>query len=77
MPRATSTRKATPSTPARSANALRAYAAGSVTSTIDLTMSPARVTVPQRAQSAVRRNATLLGIAASVVWIYDLARIVG
>ena len=74
MARGTSTHR-TGTTPTRSANALRAYAAGGVTSTIDLTCSPARIT--QRANEAANRNGMLLGLLAGSVWIYDLVRIFG
>jgi hypothetical protein len=72
MARGTSTRR-TGSTPQRSASALRAYAAGSVTSTIDLTRSPGRVT--QRADDVAVRNGVLLGVLATTVWAYDLVRV--
>ena len=65
----------TGTTPQRSANALRAYAAGSVTSTIDLTCTPPSIT--QRAHETARRNGMLLGLLAGSVWIYDIARIFG
>lgn len=76
MPRGSSTNKPVVQVPARSANALRAYAAGSVTSTIDLTGYPVRRTVAEQATHVVTRNVVLLGMAASLVWVYDLARIV-
>jgi hypothetical protein len=73
MTRGTSTHRAT--TPARSANALRAYAAGGVTATIDLTCSPARVR--ERAQQTAYRSGIGLGVVASCIWAYDVVRVLG
>jgi hypothetical protein len=72
MPRHAAVRK--PGTH-RSPSAARAHRAGSVTSTIDITRSPA-FDVRQRAMAAAARNGLVLGALGAVIWIYDIARVI-
>lgn len=72
MPRHATTRKPGAH---RSASAERAYRAGSVTHTIDITRSPA-FDVRQRASAALNRHALALGIVAVAFWIYDVGLLI-
>jgi hypothetical protein len=55
----------------RSVSAERAYRAGAVTRTIDISRSPA-FEVRQRATATLNRHALALGVIAAAFWIYDL-----
>jgi hypothetical protein len=72
MPRHAATKK---QTPYRSASAAQAHRAGTVRHTIDIAQSPA-FTVRQRANAAAARNGLAFGLVATMVWIYDLARVI-
>jgi len=59
----------------RSPSAQRAYRAGMVTHTIDMTQPPA-FRVGQRATAVALRNSLVLGAVAAMVWLFDLAEVV-
>ena len=59
----------------RSSSAERAHRAGLVTDTVDLS-APSGLAVRERLTSSAARNSVVLAIAATTVWIYDIARVV-
>ena len=59
----------------RSTSAERAYRAGAVTGTIDISRSPA-FDARQRATATLSRHAAALGVVAAAFWIYDIGLLV-